>query len=102
MHVERNETNVTNRNDPAEQMIACLDVLWEEMQWRISVTGDEVVPAPPSEDELITAMWQLPELVFSMAAEMDDLYRLLEQIAQAQRVQQDQYDRVQSIIMPGR
>lgn len=90
-----------NRNDPAEQIIACLDVLWEELQHRI---GDDQGEAPvrPSEEELTTALWQLPELVFSMAGELDHVYTLLEQIAFAQQAQHAQRERVASIILPNR
>jgi hypothetical protein len=83
-------------NGPAEQMLAVLDVLWDEMQHRIGDDQGEA-PAPPSEDEMIAALWQIHELVFAMAAELNNTYRLLEQVIEAQA--QAERDRVRSILL---
>lgn len=71
----------TSNNEPAEQLLAVLDILWDEMQWRTMGEDDEV-PAPPSEDELNTALWQVHEMVFAMSAELDRAYDLLERLVE--------------------
>lgn len=77
----------TATNEPAEQLLAVLDVLWEELQHRV---GDDQGEAPlaPEEDEVSTALWQIHELVFAMAAELDRAYVLLEAALEDNRQRQ--------------
>lgn len=70
-------------NDPADQLLTVLDVLWEELQWRTQDADADEAPVPPSEDEINAALWQIHELVFAMAAELDMTYARLEDLARA-------------------
>lgn len=82
---------MSSDHDPAAQLIACMDVLWEELQARVADDGE--APLPPTEEEFETALWQTPELVWRMADELARTHDLIdafaaEQIAQRQKVQQ--------------
>lgn len=70
-------SKVKDRNEPAEQLLAVLDILWDELQQRVGDDQGEAPPAP-SVDEVNTALWQVHELVFAMAAELDRTYEVLE------------------------
>lgn len=78
-----------NRNDPAEQMLTVLDVLWEELLHR--TTDDSPAPA---EEEITAALWQVHELVFAMAGELSNTYTLLERVMQ----EKEQRETVHSIL----
>lgn len=71
-------------NDPADQLLTVLDVLWDELQWRTQdPDGEGPLVTPPSEDEITSALWQVHELVFAMAGELDQTYGQLEALAHA-------------------
>lgn len=82
---------MSNDHDPAAQLIACLDVLWQQLQYTIS--DDQ--GGPPEWDELITALWQTPELVWQMADELAKTHDLIDALA-AEQIQQRQ--KVQRVI----
>ena len=84
-------TVTTEKNEPAEQLLAVLDVLWDDMLFR---TGDGTA-ATPTVDEVDTALWQVHEMVFAMAAELDRAYDLLERLIEDQK----QRESVRSILL---
>lgn len=67
-------------SDPASELIACLDVLWEELHFQLDNEGRK---APPI-DELHTALWQTPELVWRMADELARTHELIDDLAAEQ------------------
>lgn len=60
----------------ADELEACLDVLTEEHHWRTSLN---MAVAPPH-DEFITALWQVPELVWDMADELAEAHQLIDEV----------------------
>lgn len=84
-------TVTSDKNEPAEQLLTVLDVLWDEMLFRIG----EGAAATPTVDEVTTALWQVHELVFAMAAELDRAYDLLERMIEDQK----QRESVRSILL---